>query len=62
MLQVASKKAGSRFVKFYVMNADDLQFEDDKFDAVVDTFGLCSMEDPVRALQEMSRVCTPGRR
>jgi methyltransferase OMS1 len=31
-------------------------------DTVVDTFGLCSYDDPVRALQEMKRVCkTDGR-
>ena len=32
----------------------------DSFDAVVDTFGLCSFEDPVAALREMSRVCRKG--
>lgn len=32
-------------------------FESNSFDFVVDTFGLCSFEDPVAALREMSRVC-----
>jgi methyltransferase OMS1 len=27
----------------------------------VDTFGLCSFENPVAALREMSRVCRKGR-
>ncbi|CEG37216.1 Predicted methyltransferase [Plasmopara halstedii] len=40
-----------------IMSADNLCFEDDRFDTVVDTFGLCSMDNPVRALQEMQRVC-----
>ena len=32
-------------------------FPAQRFDSVVDTFGLCSFEDPVKALQEMERVC-----
>ncbi|KAG2807804.1 hypothetical protein PC111_g16765 [Phytophthora cactorum] len=40
-----------------VMSAGELTFPDEHFDTVVDTFGLCSMEDPVRTLQEMQRVC-----
>lgn len=32
----------------------------DSFDTVVDTFGLCSYQDPVRVLQEMQRVCKDG--
>ena len=40
-------------------------FRDESFDTVVDTFGLCSFEDPVAALREMGRVCrrrSPSRR
>jgi methyltransferase OMS1, mitochondrial len=29
----------------------------DAFDTVVDTFGLCSYNDPVKVLNEMARVC-----
>ena len=40
-----------------VADAAASPFASDAFDAVVDTFGLCSFEDPVAALREMSRVC-----
>ncbi|KEG10809.1 hypothetical protein DQ04_03271010 [Trypanosoma grayi] len=40
--------------------AEQLPFENDTFDTVVDMFGLCSFDDPVRALREMSRVCKPS--
>lgn len=44
-----------------VSDAAASPFASDSFDAVVDTFGLCSFEDPVAALREMSRVCRKGR-
>jgi methyltransferase OMS1 len=34
-------------------------FPDQCFDTVVDTFGLCSYNDPVKVLKEMNRVCKP---
>lgn len=39
--------------------AEQMPFSDNSFDTVVDMFGLCSYDDPVRALREMSRVCKP---
>ena len=41
-------------------NGASLDFPDQCFDTVVDTFGLCSYNDPVAVLGEMARVCKPG--
>ncbi|KAL0055169.1 hypothetical protein WJX82_008122 [Trebouxia sp. C0006] len=35
-------------------------FRPAQFDTVIDTFGLCSHEDPKAALQQMAAVCKPG--
>jgi len=50
-------------IKFQKADACDLpqdKFKDNSFDTVVDTFGLCSVEDPVKALKEMKRVTRDG--
>lgn len=44
-------------VFFKVMAGENLIFGDGEFDYVIDTFGLCSHHDPVKALKEMARVC-----
>ncbi|KAL3927301.1 MAG: hypothetical protein SGPRY_002884 [Prymnesium sp.] len=54
MLQVAAHK-----VTLAVADAAGLPLPDAKFDTVVDTFGLCSFENPDAALREMSRCCKP---
>jgi methyltransferase OMS1 len=48
--------------RFACLEADaaQLDFPDESFDCVVDTFGLCSFDDPAVVLQEMARVCKPG--
>lgn len=38
-------------------SADLSNYKDKSFETVVDTFGLCSFDDPVRVLKEMQRVC-----
>lgn len=48
-----------RVVKVQQMDAHHMGFEDSSFDTVVDTFGLCSYDDPVLVLKEMKRVCKP---
>lgn len=47
-------------VDFAQMSAEHLEFPDDCFDTVIDTFGLCSVEHPEAVLREMERVCKPG--
>lgn len=42
------------------MDAQDLAFEDDSFDAVISALSTCTFPDPVAALQEMERVCKPS--
>lgn len=42
-----------------VMDAQDLEFPDDSFDAVISALSTCTFPDPVAALREMERVCKP---
>ena len=41
------------------MDAQALDFPDDSFDTVVSSFSTCTFPDPIAALDEMERVCTP---
>ncbi|KXN72950.1 S-adenosyl-L-methionine-dependent methyltransferase [Conidiobolus coronatus NRRL 28638] len=48
-------------VNLYQMDAHDTsKLEAEKYDTVVDTFGICSYTDPIKALKEMKRVCKPS--
>jgi methyltransferase OMS1 len=65
MLSIAKsklKQLASEKPQFACMEGDGaaLNFPDQYFDTVVDTFGLCSYDDPVAALKEMARVCKPN--
>ena len=42
------------------MDAQQLEFPDDTFDAAVATFVFCSVPDPARGLRELARVVKPG--
>ena len=44
------------------LSAENLPYEDASFDFVIDSFGLCSVADPVNVLREMGRVCKPDGR
>ena len=49
-------------VSFALADASRLPFGDATFDAAIDTFGLCSYEDPVAVLRELRRVVRRGGR
>ena len=62
MLEVAQATAlGLNIaVQLYEMDAERLTFADDSFDTVVSALSTCTFVDPIRALQEIGRVCRPG--
>lgn len=66
MVEVARSKVGECEASSVDVRVEDVQarkgmgFKSGSFDTVVDTFGLCSYEDPVAALREMARVCKRG--
>ncbi|SFH06296.1 Ubiquinone/menaquinone biosynthesis C-methylase UbiE [Halopelagius inordinatus] len=41
------------------MDAQELEFPDDSFDAVISALSTCTFPDPIAALREMDRVCKP---
>jgi ubiquinone/menaquinone biosynthesis C-methylase UbiE len=41
------------------MDAQALDFADDSFETVISSFSTCTFPDPIAALREMERVCTP---
>src|SRR6185369_13253838 len=62
MLEVASANAAQYGlnVNLAVMDAEHLEFPDGSFDTVVSTLSTCTFPDPVKALQEIKRVCRPN--
>lgn len=63
MLERASKRAATRediSVELLAMDVTNLSFAADVFDAVVGSFILTVLSDPIRALEEIKRVCKPG--
>lgn len=62
MLERARSRASrlERSPELDVADAESLPFEDDRFDTVTATCVFCSVEDPVRGLEEIRRVVKPG--
>lgn len=58
MLQIAKDKIPVGLnVSLHKMDARKLPVPDNTFDTITQTFGLCSIADPITALKEMKRVC-----
>lgn len=64
MLDYAPAKAKEQNleIKFEQADVTKLQYPDKQFDIVSISFGIRNVNDPVKALQEMSRVSKPGGR
>jgi phosphatidylethanolamine/phosphatidyl-N-methylethanolamine N-methyltransferase len=44
-------------IELHEMDATNTPFEDNSFDAVLETYSLCVAPDPVKVIAEMKRVC-----
>ncbi|AEK73499.1 ubiE ubiquinone/menaquinone biosynthesis methyltransferase [Thermococcus sp. 4557] len=62
MVEIARRRADELGlnVRFYVMDAEDLEFPDGSFDTVVSAFVFCTVPNPERAMEEIHRVLKPG--
>jgi len=63
MLDVARSKTwecNQHNMRFSCGDSETLPFDDNEFDNVIDTFGLCSVKNPQAMLNEMVRVCRKG--
>lgn len=64
MLTTAPQKARAQGleIKFETADVTALPYADASFDVVSISFGIRNVQDPLRALREMARVCKPGGR
>ena len=62
MVELAHKNADTHHlnIDFAVMDAEHLEFADGSFDTVVSALSTCTFPNPIKALQEMKRVCRPN--
>jgi ubiquinone/menaquinone biosynthesis C-methylase UbiE len=61
-LAEASAKSIGRAIELKEGDAQDLPFEDESFDTVVCTYGLCGVPDDAGVISKMKRVLKPGGR
>ena len=52
--------AGSSHISLQPMDATMMSFADNSFDSAIDTFSLCVINEPEKAIMEMRRVTKPG--
>ena len=57
MIDLALSINNNEIVKFDKMDCSNLDYLDNTFDTVVDTFGLQASYDHVKQYKEMKRVC-----
>ncbi|NJE04059.1 class I SAM-dependent methyltransferase [Thermococcus sp. MV11] len=64
MVEVAKERAEEIGLnaRFYVMDAEKLEFPSESFDTVVSAFVFCTVPDPERVMAEIHRVLKPGGR
>lgn len=64
MQALAHKRAAAISIPVEMLAVDvhGIHAETDRFDTIVMTFTLCSIHEPIPALQEMARVLKPGGR
>jgi ubiquinone/menaquinone biosynthesis C-methylase UbiE len=62
LMAEARARAAMRPVRFIEASAEAIPLEDNSIDTVVTTWTLCTIPDPVQAMQEMRRVLRPGGR
>ncbi|AFL95423.1 ubiE ubiquinone/menaquinone biosynthesis methyltransferase [Thermococcus cleftensis] len=64
MVEVAKERAEEIGLnaRFYVMDAEKLEFPSGSFDTVLSAFVFCTVPDPERAMAEIHRVLKPGGR
>ncbi len=62
MINQARKKAAAldKDITLYVMDAQHMDFPDNRFDTVVTSCVFCSVPDPILGLEEIRRVCKSG--
>ncbi len=61
MVEIARQKAENKGkAKILEMDAENMEFKDNTFDAVVTSCVFCSVPDPVQGLKEIKRVCKNG--
>ena len=60
--QRARRKKLNNIAGLHVMDAGDLQFDDNAFDSVLATFVMSTVPNPAQVLREIARVTRPGGR